>query len=118
VKTFEEAYCEHHRCTPVQFRRRVFWTTLHRHALPLAPWLLFGGYFAPEYELIAGCGRAEAMRHLVEELEVYRVHHVHSSWLRQRFAIRVSARRLRRIARDYLPGAGLPAPFSRSEQDQ
>ncbi len=115
VKTWEESYCERHRCTPLQFRQRVFWRTLHWHALPLAPFLLPTGFFAEDLELIGACGQVRGMRELREELKEFRFRRVSESWLRRAMAIRVSTERLRRLARDYLPGASLPPPFGVSD---
>jgi len=56
MTTFAELYCAKNGCAPRQFRRRVFWRTLHWHAWPLAPLLLLGGYFTADDELISVCG--------------------------------------------------------------
>lgn len=110
MKTWEEAYCDRHRCTPAQFRRRVFWFALHRHAVPLAPLLLIGEHFAADHDLIIACGRVKTMRHIWEELEDHRCHPQNIGWLRRQAGLRVSTHRLRRLARDYLPdSATLPA---------
>ena len=106
VKTLEEVYCAQHRCTPASFRRRVFWSTLHRHALPFAPLLLLGNHFTADHDLIAACGRAQSLRQIREELEDHRYHPQNTGWLRRRLALRISTHRLRRLARDYLPGSG------------
>lgn len=108
VKTLEAAYCDRHRCTPAQFRRRVFWSTLHRHALPFAPLFLLGGHFAADHDLIAACARAQNMRSIHEELGDHRYHPQNAGWLRQRLALRVSAHRLRQLAREYFPASRLP----------
>ena len=112
VKTLEEAYCDRHRCAPAQFHRRVFWTTLHRHALPFAPLLLSGGYFAADDDLIAACGRARTMREIREELTDHRYHPQNTGWLRQRLAVRISTHRLARLAREHLSGPQLSPPWS------
>jgi hypothetical protein len=111
-KTFEEVYCAHHRCTAQEFSRGIFWLALHRHALPLAPLLLWGKYFAADRELIVACGRARSMRQIREEIEQHGCHPHNVGWLRQRCAIRISIRRLHRLARNYLPGSSLPLPFT------
>ena len=110
MKTWEEHYCDRHRCTPRQFRRRVFWSALHRHALPLAPLLLLSDHFAADRDLIFACGRARSMRDLGDDLAAHRYHPHNTGWLRQRLALRLSTHRLRRLARGYLPGYSLPRP--------
>lgn len=100
--TFEESYCARHRCTPAQFRRRVFWLTLHRHALLFAPLALLGGHFEIDHELIAACGRARTLRELQEELKDHRNQPENARWLRRWLRLRVSTQRLRRLARQHL----------------
>src|SRR5262245_48935803 len=110
-KTLSEAFCDRHGCTAADFRRRFFWRTLHRHALPLAPLLRLGGYFAVDEDLIAGCGSARSMRDLQEEIQAHRHHPLNRGWLRRQLALRISTHRLRRLARSYLPGASLASPL-------
>ena len=102
MRTFEESYCDRHRCTPAQFRRWVFWSTLHRHALPIAPLLLIGDHFSADFGLISSCGRAQTQQHIVEEMEDHRYHPLNTGWLRLGLGLRVSTHRLRKLAREYL----------------
>jgi hypothetical protein len=102
ARTFEEVFVERHGCTLVQFRRRVFWRTLHWHALFLAPLFLLKRYSAADFDLIAACGRAQSMGSLREEIEAYRHDPRNEGWLRRRARIRLSGRRLLRMAYDYL----------------
>ncbi len=110
VKTFAEIYCERHRCNVQQFRRRVFWRTLHRHAVFVAPVLLLGSHFVADEELIAACGMVRSMHAIREEIEDHRYHPLNRGWLRSMFAVRVSTHRLRRLAREYLSGPST-SPF-------
>jgi hypothetical protein len=110
MKSFQEKYCEAHGCTPAEFSRRLFWRCLHRHAYPLAPIILLFNreYFAVDRELIAGVRRAEKMNQVWEEIREYFLSPKHTGWLRRRANIRISARRLIEIAKDYLPATGSP----------
>ena len=101
ARTFEEVFVERHGCTLVQFRRRVFWRTLHWHALFLAPLFLLSRHFRADFDLIATCGRVRSMDFLREEIEAYRDDPRNSGWLRRRAKIRISARKLLKFANDY-----------------
>src|SRR5579871_3569124 len=105
MKSFEEIFCECHHCTPLRFRRRVFWRTLHRHALPVAPLFLMGDHFLSDFELIAQSGRAQTMRAIRDECEAHRYHPLSHGWLRDRLDIRVSSHLLQDLAKEYLPGS-------------
>src|SRR5689334_16134084 len=67
MPTFAELYCRRHQCSPVEFGRRVFWRTLHRHAMPVAPLLLLGNYFESDRSLLEACGRATSLAQVQEE---------------------------------------------------
>jgi len=110
VKTFEERFCEAHQCTSEEFVRRVFWKCLHRHALPIAPVLLavYPRYFDADRELILGVRRAVKMGQVWEEVREFFINPRHTGWLRRKVNIRVSARRLIDLAREYLPTSGGP----------
>src|SRR5262245_32810258 len=92
--TWEASYCARHGCTARQFRRRLFWESLHRHALPLAPVLLLGPHFTADLELIDGCARAASMRQVREEIEDHHYHPLNRGWLREALALRISTHRL------------------------
>lgn len=112
VPSWQEVYCARHQCEPSQFAERIFWRTLHRHALPFAPFLLLGSHFLADRELIAGCARARSLWQVRDEIDDYRYHPFNRGWLRGTLALRVSTHRLRRLAREYLPGSNLPSPIS------
>jgi hypothetical protein len=99
AKTLEEVFAARHGCTPEQFQRRMFWRTLHWHALFLAPLFLIGRYFSVDFALIASCGHARSMEFIREETEAYRTDPRNAAWLRRRAKIRISTRKLLRMAR-------------------
>lgn len=101
-KSFETLYCARHGCDAAAFRRRLFWRALHRRCLPVAPLLLFGGYFECDRELIAAMERVRSPDELREEIETYRHHPQNRGWLRRTLRLRISTTRLRRIALGYL----------------
>jgi hypothetical protein len=102
AKTLEEVFAARHGCTFGQFQQRVFWRTLHWHALILAPLFLVGRYFDFDFALIAACGHVRSMNSLREEIEAYRNDPRNAGWLRHRARIRISTRKLLRLARAYL----------------
>ena len=116
MKTLEDRYCEMNKCSPEEFPRKIFWKCLHRHALPLAPFILVLNprYFDADWELIREIRRAERMNQVWEEVREYFMNPKHVGWLRRRANVRLSARRVINVAREYLPTAGAPpAPPSR-----
>jgi hypothetical protein len=107
MSTFAELYCAHTGCAPKDFRRRVFWRTLHWHAMPLAPVLLLGDYFESDQRLIDACGSATGMQQISEQIQDHRHHPHHGDWLRQQMKLRVSTQRLRRLAERFLANGKL-----------
>jgi hypothetical protein len=110
-KTFEEKFCEAHGCSSADFSRKLFWKCLHRHAIPLAPFILLfnSDYFTPDRELITELRRVRKMNDVWEEVRQYFINPRHRNWWRSKANIRISARRLIELARDYLPPGGSPS---------
>lgn len=103
VSTFSKLYCERQGCAVLEFRGKVFWLTLHWYAVPLAPLLMIGRHFESDRALIAVCGRASRMRQVFEAIADYSGNKYNDGWLRRQVKLRVSTRRLRRLAARYLP---------------
>ena len=108
MSTFAEMYCARIGCAPREFNRKVFWRTLHWHAVPLAPLLLHGDHFASDHGLIDACGRATRMQQIYKEIDDHHYHPQNSGWLRRFAHIRVSTRRLRQLAERYLTNRKRP----------
>lgn len=104
MPTLLELYCARHGCTPRQGHRRIFWRTLHWHALPFVPLLLLSRHFESDRGLIEDCARAIRMRQIFDAINDHAFQAQNSGWLRQHANLRVSTRRLRKLAADYLPG--------------
>jgi len=98
--TFAEAYCLVAGCPESRFARKVFWSCLHGPAIPLVPviTLLQPGYFNVEAQLIAHAGRATSLRLVDEEIRVFRSEFANQRWPRRGLRLRISTRRLRRLA--------------------
>jgi len=110
MKTFEDKFCEANACKSADFSRKVFWRCLHRHAVPLAPFILafYPNYFAGDRELIAALRKTERMNDVWEEVRLYFVSSHYRGWWRTKANVRISARRLIELAREYLPSSGSP----------
>jgi hypothetical protein len=103
-KSFEALFCERHACDTAAFRRRVFWRSLHRRVLPLAPLLMLAGYFEQDRQFIAAAGRARSLSDLRDEIDAYHSHPDNRGFLRRFLRVRISTTRLRRLALGYFAG--------------
>lgn len=99
--TFKNAYCAAHACPPEHFGARVFRAVLHRRVLPAAVvWRAINpDFFRADFELIHAAGEATDARQLEEHLQEYRLDSRNLHWARRCAFLRVSTRRLRRLAR-------------------
>lgn len=98
--TFKTAYCAAHGCSPDAFGRQVFHSVLHRRVLPAAVVLraINPRFFQADFELIRDAGEATNSRQLEEYLQEYRLDSRNLHWARRHVFLRVSTRRLRRLA--------------------
>jgi hypothetical protein len=115
MRTFQQIYCDRHRCSPADYHRRLFWQCLYPHAVPFA-WLLRvlrPRYFVADDALIRLVADAVTMRVVREEVRDYFWDSNNRGWLRRVANLRVSGQRLKNVARAYLPesepGLQLPA---------
>lgn len=112
MATFLDSYCAHTHCPATDFSRKVFWQTLPPHAVVVA--FLLGGFrarrFALDRDFIAAAGNVRSIDQLREEIRDYFLDGGNRGWLRQYAKVRISARRLKLLARVYLPESNIPAP--------
>lgn len=112
MKSFEELYCERHRCDSARFAQDVFFQCLHRRALVCVT--VLGGYrsnyFSADRELVAGAGRATHMKQVREEVRDYMMSSDNRGALRRVWKVRLSARRMLALASKFLPGADVVPP--------
>ncbi|HEY1111719.1 MAG TPA: hypothetical protein VGE76_23895 [Opitutaceae bacterium] len=106
--TFKAAYCTTHACPPEHFGSRVFRKVIHRRAMPAAIVLrtLNPDFFQADFELIQAAGEATDARQLEEHLQDYRLDSRNLRWARRCAFLRISTRRLRRLARKTWAQAG------------
>lgn len=112
MATFTELYCARHGCAPQEFHQRIFWRTLHWHAVPFAPLLLLGNHFKFDHRLIDACARVTRLHQISEQIRERPFHRQEiGGWLRRHAKLRISTRRLRQLAACYLPERNsLPVP--------
>ena len=114
MNSVQSRYCEEKGCDEGAFHKRVFWECLHRRALILVPF--FGGwksdYFAADRALIAEVARATRMSQVAEDIAAFGLEPDNTRWLRRIARVRISGRRVQRLARRYLPSAaGSSSPY-------
>lgn len=104
MRTFEEIFCERHRCDQGEFRRLVFWRCVPPHARWVA--FLLGAPHAKRFdadrELIGDLGRCKNSRQVREQLRDFVKHPDNRRWLRRVARLRVSGRRAGKLTADYL----------------
>ena len=102
-KTLRDAFCRKQACSDEDFLRRAFWRTLYPQAWPLA---LLAGHraerFSADRALIAYCGRLTSLHQIDAELAEFSAL-VNRSFVRRSCRLRVSGRRLKKLAAEYLP---------------
>jgi len=100
VPTFASLYCEKHRLQLDRFVASVFWKTIlpraHFWGIPI--FLIWSQEFSADREFIAQAGRVESMAQYTEAEEVFHRWPGCRSFLRGRLGLRVSSRRVRRLA--------------------
>ncbi|HVU25299.1 MAG TPA: hypothetical protein VHE13_14315 [Opitutus sp.] len=119
MQTFREAYCTKHQCPPAEFAARVFWHTLYRHALFVAPLLIWLNYdfFSPDRSLIGHAGDATSVSRIRDEVRDYFWDSSNRGWLRRTLRLRVSGQRLKNLSRQYLPETVVPAASASPESN-
>ena len=112
-KTFGSAFCERFACAPEKYERRLFWRALPRHAIAVAvPLLLLRpSFFDADFRLLSDlrdCGGRKQFDAALSDF-AYR-NHMGRSALRVVFRVRVSGRRLLKVACDLFGPPGDLAP--------
>ncbi len=105
--TLQARVCAARRWRAEEFGRRLFWHCLHRRAVLLVPVvrLCDAEYFAPDRELLARAAGVRSWPELREEIHDFTTDPRNGRWLRQHGRLRVSTRRLQRLAREFLAPA-------------
>ena len=111
IESLKDAFLRKFSCPPDHFERRLLRATLYPHAR----WLtLFGGYrserFTVDRALLNYCGRLCSLKEIDGELREYAGMRENRQFSRRALCLRVSGRRLRRVAAlCFAPETGQPA---------
>jgi len=98
-ETLKEAFCRRFGCATEDFNREIFMRTVY----PVARWWArCGGYrsdrFVLDRALVAYCGTLKSLKEIDGELKEYASYRENGKFLRRTFRVRLSGRRLRRLA--------------------
>lgn len=100
MDTFAARYCARHGLPAEKFDRAVFLRSLYPHARLIHRLisLVDPDFFEADYHLIDTMGRTVRLREFGSACAVYRHYLVHASLARRLFRLRISVRRLHRVA--------------------
>jgi len=117
-RSFSENVCEQWGLHPNQYENAVIQRCLYRKARFLRPLLQCynRNFFAPDREFVRRVGKISRREELLRELDEFYYHPKNGGWLRRRFNLRISCRKLVALAREVMPelharsfaGNGLP----------
>jgi hypothetical protein len=108
----QAAFCKHFGCAPEQFTRRAFRHCVYWHARLLAPviGLLRPSFFGPDLDFIARVGQTGSWAEFTGELHDFNYTNRHGrAGPRGSLRLRVSGRRVRRLAAELFPPHAAPA---------
>jgi len=104
--SLQSRYCARHGINPAEFRAKLLARSLYPHARLLAPLLrlLDRQYFQADYEFVDDVAYLEDIERFHDALDSFVGHFSNRGFLRYSLKMRISARRMWRIARENLPG--------------
>jgi len=111
--TFAEKFCAQRHIALENYEAAALRLSLHTGARVLRPLLaLFGNYFSPDHDFVRGVGRISRLSDFEAEARDFSHHPSNRGLLRQGLRLRISTRKLRRLARSALadgaPGGSPP----------
>jgi hypothetical protein len=101
-KNFRAHFCERFACPADQYEQQLFAHSLHRHAVPFARILagLSPEFFREDLGFICDLASATSRSEVLTELNRFYGRNVRDqNWLRRTFSLRVSGKRVQRLAR-------------------
>lgn len=114
-QTFRVKFCERFKVADADFREVVFYKSAHLHLYPLLPFiqLLAPHYFDTEHDLIDSLGECTSVRDIRGEADAYIWECMNSGYARKSLRLRLSTKRLIRIAkRVFKRKVAAAAPFA------
>lgn len=99
-RCLQEIFCERFKCPPNKFEEKLFWMCVRPNVLWIAKicWIFYRRMFATDLEMLRQLGRTSTTRELRFELESFRHYHPPRGFLRRELKVRVSGRRLLKVA--------------------
>jgi len=109
-KSFADCVCEQLGLHPNQYENEVIQRCLYGKARVLRPLLQFcnRNFFAPDHEFVRRVGKIRRREELLRELDEFYYHPKNGGWLRRRFRLRISCRKLVALAREVMPELQAP----------
>lgn len=100
--SFKDRFCRVYQCLPEQFSNRVFWLCLYPQAKLFATTASSAnpGAFAWDFDLIESVANAGSLNDIQAEIDLHHYHRPLTGPLKGLLRIRISGRRLRRLARE------------------
>ncbi|MFA5263492.1 MAG: hypothetical protein WC378_06670 [Opitutaceae bacterium] len=108
--TFAERACYHFSIQQSQYEETVLWQCLYWKARFLRPLLQYfdRNFFAPDRDFVRRMAGIRRREDLLRELAEFFYHPRNNSWLRRRFKLRISCRRLVGLVREIMPKLDAP----------
>ncbi len=99
-RCLQEIFCENFKCPVDKYEERLFWMCLRPNVIPLARiiWILHRNFFFNDIEMLRQLGRTSNTRELRYEIESFRHSNPPRGFIRRDLKVRVSGRRLLKIA--------------------
>ena len=104
-RSFMMRYCRTRGVLPAAFANQLLLETLYPHARPLLGLLtqLNPDHFRADYEFIEDVSRMQHHTDFGDAVECYITHPANAGFLRRRLRLRISVRRMLRLANDVFP---------------
>lgn len=106
-KSFQSLFCERYQCPIAEFESQLFTKTLYRHARPFARFVAWcaPGFFREDAGFIRDLASTRSRAEVLTELNRFYGRNVRDrNWLRRNCLIRVSGKRIQRLARSLFIG--------------
>jgi hypothetical protein len=106
VRDLKSLFCEHFRCPPDEFEKRILRKCLYFPANILAPLLrlMDDEWFKRDLLFVRDLGKAADWKQIMAELDAFRFReNLHPGFARNNLRLRVSARKANKLAFDLFP---------------
>ena len=104
-RSFSESVCEKLGLHPNQYENEVVNRCLYGKARVLRPLLKFynRNFFSPDHEFVRRIGKIRRRAELMRELDEFYYHPKNGNWLRRRFKLRISCRKVVALVKEVMP---------------